>query len=57
MGAFSLADICQTSILIRTCISNYIHVKQWNVITDYYALTLMKLGHGWVITSHIKACV
>ena len=53
-----------TRISIRTWISNYIHVKQSDVITHPYpnfnsnlAKLLLKLGHEWVIIAHTKQCV
>ena len=33
-------------------ISNYIHLKQWDVLT--HSCPLLKLGHEWVITSYTK---
>ena len=46
------------------CTSNHIKVKHRDVITYPYpnlkgglVKLLLKLGHGWVITSHIKWCM
>ena len=53
--------VCQTGIRIWTWISNYIHAKQYNVLThgipnfsSDLVKPLFKLWHGWVITYHIK---
>ena len=61
LGPLLLIKICQTSIWIRAWISNYIHVKHWAVIIcpcpnfdGGLVKLLLKLGHGWVITSHRK---
>ena len=56
-----LTIIRSTSIGIMAWISNYIHFKQWDVMTHTWpnfnsSLVghLYKLWHGWVITSHIN---
>ena len=61
LGPLLLTYINQTSIRIRICISNYIHINQWDIITHLYPnfnlkeyrdiQHVMKLWHGWVITS------
>ena len=60
MASF-LNKIDYTNVRIRRWISNYIHVKQWDVITHPcpnfnggLIKPLLKLGHGWVITSQMK---
>ena len=57
-------EINQTSIRIRTWINEYILLKQWNIIThpcpNFSGVLVkppLKLGHGWVIISHIKQWV
>ena len=42
----------KTSIRIKAWISNYSHLKQWDVITHPCPNFTLKLGHRWVITSH-----
>ena len=67
----SESDVCQKSVIlsrpqsIKPALglwhglhrSNYIHVKQWVMITHpcpIFEGKLLKLGHGWLITSLIK---
>ena len=56
----ALLDWNPVSFFKSTWMNNYIHVKQWDVIThpcpnfnSGLVKPLLKLGHGWVITSHI----
>ena len=55
-------EIYQTSIWSRAWISDYLHEKQWDVITHSWSnfnssLVNTMVWHAWVITSHIKQLV